>query len=166
MKKLLLLLLLLPLLGFGQHRFTIVKENLVWEKVFPGTVTPEEMMKQIKLTGKCQYVDFNYNVLDFCISYTPDDLKRFGYRSGADPSFLSEGGICTGMIEFKEGRYKVTIFKLECYDPTDGIIIYPINNYVLKDGELRDSDRYYRSLSYYDQYFNFIFSIIPQGKDW
>ena len=165
MKKL-LLLLLFPLLGFGQHNFSIIKSNLVWEKVFPGTVTPEEMMKQIKLTGKCQYVDFNYDVLDFCISYTPDDFKRYGYRNLPDPSFLSEGGICTGMIEFKEGRYKVTVFKLECYDPVDGIVIYPVNNYVLKDGEMRDSDRYERSLSYYDQYFSYLFDKMPEGKAW
>lgn len=164
MKKLLLLLLLLPLLGFGQHRFTIVKENLVWEKVFPGTVTPEEMMKQIKLTGKCQYVDFNYDVLDFCVVYTPQDLKRYGYTP-PNPSFLCVGGQCTGIIEFKEGRYKVTVFKIECYYPLDSIMTY-LNKYLVKDGKLNEPEKYEPILGYFDQYFSYIFDIMPQGKDW
>ena len=159
MKKL-LLLLLFPLLGFSQHNFSIIKNNLVWEKVFPGSVMPEEMMKQIKLTGKCQFTEFNYDVVDFCITYTPDDLRRYGYRLIPDPSFLAKGGLCTGMVEFKEGRYKVTIFKLECYDPDEGMIIMPVNDFALKDGQLRDRESFERALSYYDQYFTFLFEKI------
>ncbi|QEE50073.1 hypothetical protein FUA48_10930 [Flavobacterium alkalisoli] len=163
MKKL-LLLLLFPLLGFGQHNFSIIKNNLVWEKVFPGTVMPEEMMKQIKLTGKCQFADFNYNVVDFCINYTSDDLKNFGYR--VSPYFLSEGGQCTGMVEFKEGRYKVTIFKLDYYDPDDIMLVLPVNGEILKDGQVRDRDAYERALSYFDQYFTYLFEKIVARDGW
>ena len=165
MKKL-ILLLLFPLLGYSQHNFSIVKNNLVWEKVFYSDASPLDIMKQVKLTGKCQYIDYNYDVLDFCITYTREDMKHYGYRLIPDPAFLSGGGLCTGMIEVKDGRYKVTIFKLECYDPEEGLIIEPISDYALKDGELRDRESFERALSYYDQFFTFIFEGITPGNSW
>jgi len=163
--RLFLILLLSPVLSFAQlENFSIDNNNVVWQKVFNDSTSTDHLTKQLKLSGKFINVQNLNNDIEFDFEYTRDDFKIYGYTYMRGAFFISNGGVCKGIIEFKDNKYRVTITRIIVKELKPHFNEAPLSEYAVKKNQFRTEKAITESLIYFDKYFIYLFT--PKNTDW
>lgn len=165
--KLLLFLLFSLSLQAQVSNFTIENNNLIWSKVYNDSVSSENLLKIVRTKGKFDQINLANNEINFTLQYSNSDLKPYGYKYMTGAIFLQTGGTCIGLIEFKENRYKVSVYSIKINpDSEEDSKEYPLSEYALKKGEIKKIGTIRKALEFYDGYLTDVFSSKTVNKDW
>ncbi len=114
MKLLILFLLSSWTILTAQTNFIIVDSDLIWQKVYETDLKPEQIQKQLKQMGGFNIESVNDNELHLNILRTKIDYTGAGYKKWGLPAYLAMNDyIAFAMIQFKEGKYRVTVKKIK-----------------------------------------------------
>ena len=91
--------------------FKIVKEKLVWQKVFETELTEEEIIESLK---KTEYIDSVKKIKETTYSAIivemPLDFRDYGLTSMGVPMYIARSDLLASVtIDIKPGKYRVTI---------------------------------------------------------
>lgn len=117
MKKILLLLLMIPFFTFAQNEVNNFKVNdqrlLVWQKVFESDVNPDQLFGQLLSTGFFKDVNKTDSTFFGLFQGIEPDYKGYGSSEMSTPIYIARSFINGGVrIEIKDGRYRVTLQNL------------------------------------------------------
>lgn len=168
MKKIILLILLITqnIICAQDNNFSIHENNLIWQKVYNENINQTDLIKQLQLSGKFDKTELVNNNIDFSFKFTCEDVRPYGYKNMSDAIYFIKGGICTGNIEFKDSKYRVTIFKFDIYEPVNGYKTRPLSDYVIKKGSFRKDPVFDRGFDYLNQHFTKSFSVKSTNDKW
>ncbi len=166
MKKLFLIAFLAPIFGFSQENSNFKAENnsLTWEKVYESDLTSEEIKDLLNKDATL------HNLAEgFTGQSSPEKIKC----SPTTPIYMRDKVQFFAKIEFKEGRYRVQVSKLE-FTPSVTIELggvrtsesqVPIEDYQLKkNGDLRTGKMHNNSRACLDKYFSDKFAFTSTEK--
>lgn len=167
-----LLTTLITLLFFNvsaqeNNNFKIENGALIWQKVYESKFSPEDISNQLKSKGVVKHVNLSNNMLTGDIN-TQANYKGAGFREMNIPMFVPRNDIsCSVTINFKEGRYRVTLrnFKLiaNTEDPLTEIgETSTLETYALKKRNTAFKDNFLGAPS---QIYNYTFNNIFLIKD-
>jgi hypothetical protein len=92
------------------ENFQVENGSLVWQKVYQTDLSQEELIKQIKTSGKFDEIKSFEDNLSASISRNKLDFKELGESNSSVPIYIASSDI-SGFIlfEFKEKKYRVTV---------------------------------------------------------
>lgn len=149
------------------NNFKIENGALIWQKVYESKFSPEDISNQLKSKGVVKHVNLSNNMLTGDIN-TQANYKGAGFREMNIPMFVPRNDIsCSVTINFKEGRYRVTLrnFKLiaNTEDPLTEIgETSTLETYALKKRNTAFKDNFLGAPS---QIYNYTFNNIFLIKD-
>lgn len=157
----------LPAFCQKDNNFKIENGALIWQKVYESKLSPEGISNQLKSKGVVKHVGLSNNMLTGDIN-TQANYKGAGFREMNIPMFVPRNDIsCSVTINFKEGRYRVTLrnFKLiaNTEDPLTEIgETSTLETYALKKRNTAFKDNFLGAPS---QIYNYTFNNIFLIKD-
>lgn len=142
MKHFIIFLLLLPCLYLAQkENFTSVNRQIQWQKVYETSFSQNEILSIIKNSGKFTNIFTDNDSLTGSFSDLMADYKGAGSTTMGTTIYVQNSSINANFkIDFKEGKYRVTITNILLNELMDlGLGISntksPIENYTLKNGK-------------------------------
>ncbi len=142
MKNLIILFLSLFAINtsFAQDtkNFKIVNGRLIWQKVYECKDSINQIVANLKKGGIVKENEITNNVITGIIKELDADYKGAGFSRGFTPIYLISNRItCSIMIDFKEGKYRVTIKNMKLTNFLESPISKvgesePIETYALK----------------------------------
>lgn len=174
MKKLLLIFLLIPTISFSQETINnfIISDGLVWQKVFETNLSYDELTNKIKELGILNNIEIADNKMIGQTKLIDADIQGAGFKRMSVPLYILRSLYeCFALIEFKEGRYRVTlknIILVQKYDdPMDkeGSRSF-IEDYVIKNDVF--ANNFIKPSEILDYTFTKSFTILPVeiNDDW
>ncbi len=113
MKSILFFLCSTFLVGFNlseTDNFEIENGQVIWQKVYDTDLTKEQLIGQIKSSGKFKNISENGESLSAEIDQLSMDFKGYGVSEMSTPMYVSRSYVqAFALIEFKEERYRVTL---------------------------------------------------------
>lgn len=119
------------------NNFKIEHGSLIWQQVYETTLPANDIIKYLKSAGVVRNIELSENIATGTIDM-PINYKSAGYSEMNIPMYIPRNNIvCTATIEFKEGRYRVTLknlnLKATMEDPMTKIgEISPLETFALK----------------------------------
>lgn len=172
MKKL-IIIFLLPLVSFSQH-FKVENNIVLWQKVYTDS-TNLQSIKNYLITHSDSFkeVKENNDKLLFLKEFESLQLKPYGYKAMSFPTYMGNNGSFSGYIEFKDGKYRVTInnlmvktIRIVALEVTDQYDEDNISTYILdENGNINYSKSNTKALKVFDTYFTQLFTI-KEKEDW
>jgi hypothetical protein len=96
-----------------EQNFTVEDGTLIWQKVFTTELSFKELSKLVKTSGIYSDVEIIDNSIIGKVEDLEPDFKGAGYSEMSTPMYISRNFLdCHGLIEFKDGRYRVTLKKI------------------------------------------------------
>lgn len=156
---------------FKPEHFTSENNQLKWVQIFQSKKSVNEISKIIQTQGDFETFVSAENRVKFKLNYSTSNFKPYGYNVWKFPTYLNGDSNCNGIIEFKDGRYRVTIQKINVsvFNPvTNDMQSADISDYVIKKDKIKSKKHVTKVLSVFEQYFNAVFSIkkTNQKDDW
>lgn len=112
MKKILLLIILTTamLTQAQESAFVISNKQVVWQRIYECSKSPEEVKNILLATGKIKFSGEDSKTLSGEISDFIMDFKGAGFTRMGTPMYLNNSSkfYANFKIEFKEGKYRVT----------------------------------------------------------
>jgi len=126
--------------------FSIDDGKIIWQKVFETDLSFEQLSSIIKESGIIQNAEISESkVIGNATSINPD-FKGLGYGNMSTPIFISRNFVnCFSLIEFREGRYRVTLKNIVLVQKFDDPLSTegektPIEEYAInRRGEIQNS---------------------------
>lgn len=119
MKRLIFLLLITPILAFGQlteyGSFKIVETEIIYQKIFfQDSITADKLVEFMKTVPEFKNVAAANGVVTADLSDLVVDYKKFQFSQVAVPPIIQTGRY-TGKItaEVKDGKYRVTLKSIQ-----------------------------------------------------
>lgn len=148
--KVLIIILLISLKGFGQdaHSFKIENGQLEWQKVFQTELTQAKIEKILRNNGIFKDPMTDGNQINGRIENITADYKGTGKNSWNTSFYVQNTSINgTFYIEFKDGRFRVTFNGINLRTTNDlsgnGITVMsansvqPLSDFAIKKGKFR-----------------------------
>lgn len=157
--KLTITFFLISLATFAQHHFKYEK-NLQWQHLYNTAITPEALTLELKKAGFEAYLE--EGIVNFYRSFTTEDLKTHGYTTMNYPIYIGNGGNFKGIIEFKEGSYRVTVTSIEVFDSVFNKY-EAIDGYLIKNKTIKTAKNHQKVITTLDLFFTEIFKIKPSA---
>lgn len=117
------------------------KGQLIWQKTFESELTREDVFDQIVNDGSFVDIADNGGVITCSIKPTTIDVESMGCDIGMVPMYVTSydfSGFAS--IQFKEGRYRVTVEKMQLttnpYNISNTKDTYPIEKWTVRDNSL------------------------------
>jgi len=148
MKTLILLIFAIPALA--QTNFTVANNTVVWQKVYQDTTSFNQYYAFLKHNHFTVTADGEF--IDFSKDFTTQEFKPYGYRAMEFPTLFYDGYI-KGNVEFKDGKYRVTINQIIFKDALTLETYNPIEDWFIKNGTLKTSNMHTKVLTTMDAYF-------------
>lgn len=138
----LFIILFLPVLAFA-HNFKTENGAIIWQKVYDttdsvtmksfGSAIAEATHNVNTITGK---------IINSKVNYSISGVKRMQI-----PLYMNEPFGADVLIEYKSGKYRVTVFNISFKEPEDGSMLTsesssPMGDYALNSsGEIRQNQQ-------------------------
>lgn len=149
------------------NNFKIDRNNLIWQKVYESQLDITALHNSLRLQPNYTEIKLDKDIISFEFQYEgKKDLSAFGFKKGRFPSFIWPGGSCSGFIEFKDGKYRVTINKIKLIDDYNGELIMNLSDYVVKKGKLRQQRRFTKITDLYNRFFADKFYVKQVVSSW
>ena len=91
------------------NNFYVENREIYWQKVYASDVSYDELINNIKESGKFQNIEFKINKISATTELIQADYKGAGYREMTVPIYISRsdiGGFV--LIDIKDGKYRIT----------------------------------------------------------
>jgi hypothetical protein len=148
---------------YAQNNFTHIKEVLTWETVYNNNVSISDLNLYLKTQG------FNCTIsgtlIEFDKGYGIENLKPYGYTFGGFPTYMNDG-FYKGYIEFKEGRYRVTIPSIKIINTLDTSLNFELETWIYRKDKMRMPEASLKVLTTFDAYFTELFTYKELKNDW
>lgn len=150
-----MLVLLANTTSFGQEKvnnFFIDKRGILWQRVFETSLTFKEITQQLKNTGVLRNIEVSDHTLLGDIKPMFANSQGAGFTGIETPSYMSEY-LLEGflLLEYKEGRYRVTVKNLrvikKSYDSIKNAEQNTLEYFALKNLKNEMSDAFKRAPS-------------------
>jgi len=117
MKKILLIILLIPLFSFGQQEINNFKVNdqrlLVWQKVYENSGSVEDIFNSLMSTGFFKDVSRSDSSFYGTFEGIEPDYKGYGSSEMMTPIYIARSFINGGFrVDVKDGKYRITLQNL------------------------------------------------------
>jgi hypothetical protein len=90
--------------------FKIIEGDLVWQKVYDIDIPQEKLTNFLTLGGYFEKIESIEGVISGNIRTFEVEVNGTGYSKGSLPMYVTYNDIfCFASIEFKPGRYRVTV---------------------------------------------------------
>jgi hypothetical protein len=141
-------LILFGLLVYGQDttkNFTIENREVIWQQVFETKLSFNELKYQIKNNAIFDKLEIDSSKLFGELKQLNADYKGAGFSEGLTPIYITRSHInAFATIEFKEGKYRVTVRKIVLTQAYDDALSKQgektnIETYAVKNGKLAAS---------------------------
>jgi hypothetical protein len=117
--KVTLLIIFLTTLSFGicgqgvVNNFEIENKEIVWRKVYETEMTFDQLIEKIKDSGLFEKIEVGNNKVTGETKEINPDFKGAGFSEMGTPIYVARNR-CSAftIIEFKEGKYRVTLKKM------------------------------------------------------
>lgn len=148
MKKILLLLLIIPMLSFSQENVTSFKvENgsqLVWDRVIQDNVEPKDYFQYLESTGYFSNITKTDSTFTANFKGIKCDYKAAGLTRMSLPIMYADSEYSGGaMIQVREGRYRVVLrnisMEMQATNFTTTLDLDEQLNNNVKDGVIKKS---------------------------
>jgi hypothetical protein len=107
---------ILPLLARGQdttNNFQVVKNDILWQKIYQTSMTFEQLIEKVKDSGLFEDIEIGNNKISGDIKPIDADCFGAGYSKLESPTYIADSYFSGfAIISFKEGRYRVTIKRI------------------------------------------------------
>ena len=162
MKQLLFIIIVTITLQISaQHNFIVKNNNLKWQLVVNDTTTISS--KNIYLKHQGFTTTTADGVIEFEKQFTLDDLKPFGYSWSSYPTYM-QPGYYNGIIEFKDGKYRITITNINVfYQPTN--THDNLGDFVVKKSSINAKKHHLKALQTFNDYFTELLTT-TKVSDW
>lgn len=156
------------------HNFYLENGKIIWQKIFTTKLNFEQLVVQIKESGILKNTE---NIQGKIIGQTKlinPDFKGAGFRSSSVPILVLRYNLDgIAIIEFKKGKYRVTLKDLNLTDKYNNLYSRkggtPIEKMVLKSGKNEFRKYFTKSPSkIFDYTFSKLFNFQPDSlnKNW
>lgn len=111
-----LLCCLVCIQAYAQHSFSITPERkVIWQKVYEAPINISEYHQWMFNSGQYHDIAMTDNTITCWLNESPIDYQKHGYDMMNDISMLVRDNNIKGFvtIQFKEGRYRVTIEQIQ-----------------------------------------------------
>lgn len=122
MKLLSLLSLTMLLIGLNTYsqetlnNFKIDKRTLVWQKVYETPLTFQQLRDKVKDSGDLESLDIGENKLSGDLVPVSFNWMGAGFKKTTAPLYmLADNFSGSVIIDYQEGKYKVTVKRIEVY---------------------------------------------------
>ena len=152
--------------AFGQHNFITENNEIIWQGVYQSELSKEDIKDLIKKDPVLTTI-----AEDFVGVSVPVDLDC----DQTQPIFMRNQIQFFTAIDFKEGKYRVTVSKIELLPSTTASLYgvettnnpIPYEDYqVKKNGELRTGKMLQNSRECLNKYLQEKFSLKEPSDDW
>jgi hypothetical protein len=117
MKRLIMLLCcLVSIQAYAQHSFSITQERkVIWQKVYDSPISINEYQQWLFNSGQYHDIAMYDNTITCWMNENPINYEKHGFDMMSDISMQIRDNNLTGFvtIQFKEGRYRVTIEQMQ-----------------------------------------------------
>lgn len=169
MRKILIALLLLNSLCLAGKSFTFDNSGaMIWQKVYETNMTSDELYKALHMCSHLQSiekVDSTFYVAK--MKRSKIDYEALGYKRMQLPLYLSNTdiGSATVIIQYKEGKYKITLRHI--YLSTLTSLEYGYLEEFAVEGEGRFASHFKEAAGYiYHHYFSKWFELEKISDEW
>lgn len=170
--KLTLLLIVLSINIFSQQyqHSNFISENnqLKWVKIFKDTLHKSEIIKRIIIGSNFSEFKFEEDIVFFKLPYSTSNFRPYGFNYFWFPDYIEEDSYCSGIIEFKENRYRVTIqqINIKVIDSrTNTLKTVNISENIIAKNKIANNRSTNKALYLFENYFDDIFTINTSKKD-
>lgn len=110
------------------NNFSIYEGKMIWQKVFETDVNFDQIARSVKETGILRDIEISGSKISGQAQLIEPDFAGLGYGEMSVPIFIARNFVeCFALIEFKEGRYRVTLRNI--------ILTQKYNDGLSKEGE-------------------------------
>ncbi|MEJ6982394.1 hypothetical protein WG906_18155 [Pedobacter sp. P351] len=110
-------LLFLTVFSFAQesvNNFTVKDNEIIWQKVYDTPLSFQALTDVIKSSGLINNIQVAENKISGELKPIDADFKAAGYSEMLTPMYVSRSHIAGFLnIDYKEGKYRVTLSKIE-----------------------------------------------------
>jgi hypothetical protein len=153
-----IILLLITITAQAQH-IEVVNNKLQWQKVYNTDLSQEEVLKALYLKGvKSQ------NSAQLMVNFTTTDLEPYGFKSSKFATYIQLGGNYTATLEFKQGKYRVTVNNIMVRNLLNEEIHLDISEFMVRRGQLRTGKSHQKVKQLLEAYFTEFFKVTT--NDW
>ena len=173
MKKIFYLFLFAPLFLFSQvENFSILNNQIQWQKVYESKLTKTDLLHFLKSSNKFSELSESENSIYGITQNLQVDFKKF---SNYPSIFVQQTKIISKfIIDFKENKYRVIVKDIIIHDPTNEINSYNLRDvnlerYCLKNNNTEFNNKFINTNAkfYDDTFFNlFHFGNEKKIQDW
>lgn len=180
MKKIISFIIAFNLFGlvWGQdtiNNFYAEENDIIWQKVYETTLTYERLLDIVAESGLFVKTDIMENKLTGDLKSIKADYKGAGYSEMGTIIYISRNFITAfAIIDYKEGKYRVTLKKIVLEQQYDDAISRQgeknfLNTFAIRKGTNEMKDAFKKSPSLILNYTfskKFDFKVIPDNKNW
>ena len=150
----------------------IENESLLWQKVYNGDYTFDEMLSNLQNCGKFSDIAAANGVISCYMPATAFDIQGAGFKRGGVPMYLALNDFTAFIrIQIKDGRYRVTVSDIVLIANQDTSLgkmgeKISIETYAIKRGELsQQAYKYIEPIltNQLDKIFNFSTSVLSDN---
>jgi len=173
--SLLVFLCFCSFLGVGQKvetQFQINNGNVIWQKIYETDLSFEEFVQQFKKSGVLSEIEITESGISGDIKRRPFDFRAAGYKSSqVAMSVISNDITGFAIIEYKDGRYRVTAKNLKMVQKTATPLgerneMRELELYAIKKGVIRNSFYNYHQAEVMDFTLQRAFELNSISNDW
>ncbi|MGM1056053.1 MAG: hypothetical protein ACQEWG_09225 [Bacteroidota bacterium] len=152
--------------AFGQQNFTTENNEVVWQKIYESELSKDDIKEIIEKDPVLTSVAENFIGVSVPVKLDCEQTQ---------PIFMRDQIQYFTSIDFKEGRYRVTVSKIELLPSTTASLYgvettnnpVPYNDYqVKKNGELRTGKMLQNSRECLNKYLQEKFNFKKSSDDW
>jgi len=156
----------------NEQVFKISDGKLIWQKVYECKDSINQIVSNLKRGGSLRGIDVTDNVATGSLKDIEVDYKGAGFSRGTLPIYITSHHLsCFVVIDFKKGKYRITIKNIQLTDVPEGSInkfgeSEPIETYALKNKNTEFRDLFIKAPATILNYtFNKIFEQTAKEED-
>lgn len=172
MKKLLLLIIFLPLFSYAQYDYLkLDNTQILFEKVYPVDTLNSSQIETLLITGVPKLKDLTdfekpQNIIIAKIKNAQIDYTKYGGKWGSVATFVTYPLFADVSILWKDGKYKVTVNNIYFKAGNSNIIKCSDMLTKSKGKELDSRSGMVKAGQYIEKYLSDLFFIKPVNKEW
>jgi len=153
-----ILLLLLTTITYGQQ-LEVVNNTLQWQKVYTTDLEEDQVLNALYVKGaKSQ------NSAQLMVNFATTDLEPYGFKSAQYATYIQLGGNYTATVQFKKGKYRVTVNNIMVRNLLNEEIQLNISEFMVRRGQLKTGKAHQKVKQLLESYFTDFFKVTT--NDW
>ncbi len=151
----------------GQENWNLENGELRWVRVYESSLSFIEISTSLSLVKDLSDIQILDKAISFQLSNHTPDKKKYGIAHFAGPALLNLPISGDGLLEYKEGRYRITLENLTAYNEVVGDIDFVDTYTKKKRTEFRTSQTTVQSINIINREFTEMFELsVGTNDDW